>query len=445
MNERYIAAIEVSSSKIVAAIGKTQGNGMLDIVAVEHEATAEGGVRYGIIQNLEETSTTVARLFSRLEQRQAISPRKIKGVIVGLGGRSLRNITKEVSLNLPEDTEINEEILQRLQESAENSAIENTLEVVDAVPRVFKVGNSETSSPKGMIGNHISGVYDLIVCRPELKRNIKRTIEDKLRLEVQGFVVTAMATGHLILTPEEKRLGCMLVDMGAETTTVTIYQKGALYYFATIPMGGRNISRDIASLGVVDSKAEEIKLTSGNAIADTSNSTLNINGLKFSDISNLVVARSEEIVANIIEQLEYAGLKETDIPGGIICFGGGFRLKGMRELLQIHSDLPVRRATLPDYVKVEDSRANNVEVTEIASVLYAGATLTSKESLQAPQKAPMPVNGVLPLDDPDEHETDTQETHEPKPKNSILENIGKFGRKLGNLFGGPEEDDTELL
>lgn len=441
MNERYIAAIEVSSSKIAAAIGKTRGNGMLDIVAVEYEPTAEGGVRYGIIQNLEETSTAVSRIFTRLEQRSSIHPRKIKSVIVGLGGRSLKNITKEVSLSLPEDTEITDDILERLHDQAVHSAIDNTLEVVDAVPRVFQVGTSRTSSPKGMVGNHISGVFDLIVCRPELKRNIRRTIEDKLHLDVDGFVVTAMATGHLILSPEEKRLGCMLVDMGSETTTVTIYQKGALHYFATLPLGGRNISRDIASLGVVDAKAEEIKITSGNALSETNVPNLNINGLKLSDISNLVVARSEEIVANIIAQIEYAGIKDSDLPGGIICIGGGFRMKGLLELLEMESGISVRRGTLPEYVRIEDPRANGVEIAEVASVLYAGATLTSKESLYTPERSAMPTNGVLPLDTEEEEEEKKSKT-EPKPKNSFFE---KMGKKIGSLFSSNEDDDTELL
>lgn len=443
MNERYIAAIEVSSSKIVAAIGKTRGAGFLDIVAVEHESTPEGGVRYGIIQNLEETSTAVARLFARLEQRPNVNPRKIKSVIVGLGGRSFKNITKEVSLSLPEDSEITDDILTRLRDQALHSAIDNTLEVVDAVPRVFKVGNSKTSSPKGMVGNHISGVFDLIVCRPELKRNIRRTIIDKLHLEIDGFVVTAMATGHLILSPEEKRLGCMLVDMGAETTTVTIYQKGALHYFATIPMGGRNISRDIASLGVVDAKAEEIKITSGNAISENNIPNLNINGLKLSDISNLVVARSEEIVANIIEQIEYAGLKDSDLQGGIVCIGGGFRLKGLLELLEMESGISVRRGSLPEYVRIEDSRTNGVEIAEIASVLYAGATLSDKESLYTPEKTVLPINGVLPLEAEEDQTKQKKEPETPvKPKKSFFE---KMGKRLGDLFSGSDEDDTELL
>lgn len=445
MNERYIAAVEISSCKIVVAIGKTKGNGSLDIIAVEHETTGEGWVRYGIIQNLEETSMVVARLFARIEQKASISPRKIKRVIVGLGGRSLRNITKDVSLSLPEETEINEEILERLHDQAMHSAIENTLEVVDAVPRIYKIGNSETSSPKGMIGNHISAIYDLIVCRTELKRNLRRTICDKLHIDIEGFVITAMATGHLILTPEEKRLGCMLVDMGAETTTVTIYQKGALHYFATLPMGGKNISRDISSLGVVDDRAEEIKITTGNAIADNNIQSLNINGLKLSDISNLVVARSEEIVANVIQQLEYASLKESNLQGGIVIIGGGSRLKGIRELLEQQSDLPVRRGTLPDYVRVEDNKAHSVEIMEIASVLYAGATLNTNESLELPEKPPMPTNGVLFDPDDLDGKEETPNQNENSKSSKLKVGLEKIGKKLGNLFSSPEDDDSELL
>ncbi|MCH5230193.1 MAG: cell division protein FtsA [Muribaculaceae bacterium] len=441
MNERYIAAIEVSTSKIVAAIGKTKGTGALDIVAIEQEATPEGGVRYGIIQNLEDTYSSVSKIFARLEQRQNVHPRKIKGVIVGLGGRSLKNITKEVSLTLSEDTEIDDDILVRLKDLALHSAIDNTLEVVDAVPRSFRVGNSETSSPKGMVGSHISGIFDLIVCRPELTRNIRRTIIDKLHLDMDGFVVTAMATGHLILTPEEKRLGCMLVDMGAETTTVTIYQKGSLHYFATIPMGGRNISRDISSLGVVDAKAEEIKITSGNALVEHDVPNLSINNLKLSEISNLVVARSEEIVANIIEQIEYAGIKDSDLPGGIVCIGGGFRLKGMLELLEMQSGLNVRRGNLPEYVRIEDSRSNNVELAEVASVLYAGATLSDKESLCMPEKPVIPPNGVLELDIDEE-----PEKPDPKPAPKNKTNIfAKWGKGIAGLFGSPEDEETDLL
>ena len=439
MSERYIAAVEISSSKIIAAVGKTSGAGQLDVIAVEQENCVDG-VRYGIIQNLEETALMTARIINRLEQRPGVAPRKIKSVFVGRSGRSLRNIPTEVSINLPDDTEITDDIINRLRSDALRTAIDNSLEVVDAVPRIYKIGKSETHSPKGAVGNCIHATYDLVVCRPELKRNIKRTLTDKLHIETEAFVVTALATGHLILTPDEKRLGCMLVDRGAETTTVTIYRKGSLCYFATIPLGGRNITRDITSLNVLEVKAEEMKLTSGNAIARESTSSLNINGVKLSDISNLVVARAEEIVANVVEQMEYAGLKESDLPGGIICIGGGSRLQGITDLLSQQADLPVRRGQLPAYVRIDDINAVNSEISQVVSVLYAGATLSNRECLEIPARQEIPEIGTKPAP---EVAVEDVEPAEKKPGrtgrlfNSITERITR-------LFGNPD-DNSELI
>ncbi len=436
--ERYIAAIEICSSKIIAAVGKTYGEGHLEVIAIEQEKEVDA-VRYGIIQNLEETSVRVARIIDKLERRTGVAPKKIKGLFVGLSGRSLKSITTEVSLNLPEDTEITDAILEKLRQDAMRTAIDNTLEVVDAVPRIYRVGKTDTHSPKGNIGNYIQATFDLIVCRPELKRNLTRTIPDKLGIRINGFVVTALATGHLILTPDEKRLGCMLVDMGAETTTITIYRKGYLRYFATIPFGGRNITRDITSLNVLEENAEDIKTTSGNAIPRDTASNLNLNGVKLSDVSNLVVARSEEIVANIVEQIEYAGMKETDLPGGIICIGGGSRLNGMTELLSQQSNLPVRIGKLPAYVKIDDMITSGFDVQEVVSIMYAGATLSERECLEEPERVEIPETGTPNVPE----ETDDEEKPEVKSKkhNRFIQGLS---RRIAGMFSSPS-DNSELL
>lgn len=423
----------------MATVGKTGPGGTLDVIAVESEQNSDA-TRYGIIQNLDVTAGNVSRVFGRLEQRTGVSPRKIKSVIVGLSGRSLRNIATDVSISLEDDTEIDDSILERLRNQAMNSAIDSSLEVIDAVPRTYRVGKVETLNPKGMVGNAITGVFDLIVCRPEMTRNIRRTICDKLHLDLEGFVVTAMATGHLFLTPDEKNLGCMLVDVGAQTTTVTIYKNGGLRYFATLPMGSHNITRDIMSLGVIEARADEIKRTSGNAMPDEGEpSSLNIGGLRLSDVSSLVAARSEEIIANIIEQINYAGMKESDLSKGIVCIGGGSRLQGFISLLAQQSDLPVRTASLPSYVKAESTKALPPESLEVISVLYAGATLSEGECLEMPRREQLPANGTLPLEE--EEEQEPEEPKNPKTRNSIFDRIGKG---LANLFGNPE-DDSDLI
>lgn len=438
--QRYIAAIEISSSKIIAAVGKTRGDGQLEVIAIEQEKEVDA-VRYGIIQNLEETSVRVARIINRLESRTGVAPRQIKGLFAGLSGRSLRSITAEVALSLPDDTEITDEILGRLREDAMRSAIDNTLEIIDAVPRLFRVGKTETHSPKGAVGNSIQATYDLIACRPELKRNISRTIPDKLGIRIEKFVVTPLATGHLILTPDEKRLGCMLVDMGAETTSVTIYRKGCLRYFATIPLGGRNITRDITSLNILEENAEDIKITSGNAIPRDTLSSLNLNGVKLSDISNMVVARSEEIVANIVEQIEYAGLKESDLPGGIICIGGGSRLQGMTDLIAQQSNLPVRRGKLPPYVVTDETKATGYEAEEVVSVLYAGATLSERECLEEPERQELPQTSIPASDDEDTEPEKKPERRKPNKTGLFMK---RFKDRVGSIFSGPS-DTSDLL
>lgn len=442
--ERQVAAIEISSSKIIAAVGRMHNDGRLDIIATEQERGVES-VRYGIIQNLEETAMRVTRVLDRLQQKPAVIPQVITSVFVGLSGRSLRSIQTEVELPLPEDTEITDDILQRLREQALTTAIDSTLEVVDAIPRVYYVGKSETRSPKGAIGNHIKGVFDLIVCRPELRRNLVRTLDDKLGINIAGFVVTALSTAQVILSSEEKRLGCMLVDMGAETTTVSIYKDGALKYFATLPLGGRNITRDVTSLNLLEERAEEIKLTTGNALARDTGSSLNMNGIKMSDVANVIVARSEEIVANIIEQLKYAGLKDKDIPAGLICIGGGVKLNGILDLLGRQIDLPVRRGTLPSYIRLDEPRPVPAELLQVASVLYSGGSESDIDCLDFPGAEDLPVTGEgnEPID-PEEENTDGGRGKKRK-KDKGPSMWDRLHRKISGMFSSEEEDDSDLL
>lgn len=438
--ERYVAALEISSSKIIGVVGRVKEPGHVDIIAVEQEKCVES-VRYGVIQNLDETSMRIGRVLEKLERKPSVAPRKISSIFVGLSGRSLRSIPTPVKLQLPDETEITDEIIARLRDDALNSAIDASLEVVDAVPRKYKVGKLETNSPKGVVGNEIQADYDIIVCRPELKRNIMRVVHDKLGLNIEGFVVTPLSVGHLILSAEEKRLGCMLVDLGAETSTVTIYCHGALNYFATLPLGGRNITRDLTSLSLLEERAEEIKITSGNAIPPEVPSSLNVNGVKRSDVANIVVARSEEIVANIVEQLAYAGIKEKDLPGGVICIGGASKLTGMTELISRQlGGISVKLGRLPAYVHIEDSKGPASEIIEVASVLYAGATLTDAECLRIPNSEELPALGS-----PNDPEPQEEVVVKRRESGSSLKFVNKLKSGISRLFSNPEEDDDSGL
>lgn len=439
---KYVAALEISSSKVIGVIG-TEENGHLNIIAVDQEKSVES-VRYGHIQNLEDTSNRVARVLARLERAPGVAPRRIGGVFVGINGRSLRSIETTVVLSLPDDTEVNDEILQRLHNQAMATAIDSSLTVVDAVPRIYKVGNQETPNPKGVIGNRIEGIFDLIVCRPSLTRNINRTLPEKLGIRVEGFVATALASANMILSDEEKRLGCMFLDMGAETTTVSIYKGACLRYFVTLPFGGRNITRDLTTLHLLEERAEEIKIQSVSAIMRDTSYSPNIHGLRMADVQNLVVARAEEIVSNIVEQISYAEMKEKDLPGGIVIVGGAAYLNGMTELLERQSGLTVRIGRLPNYVRIDAPGTSSNNLIGVTSVAYAGATLGDGICLEAPEKEELPATGTA---NEEEAEDNRGNDRRPKPEPKTRKSSRFFqalSDRVSKMFGS-EEDESDLL
>lgn len=430
----YVAAIEICSSKIIGAVGKVEPNRQLTILAVEQEECTDI-VRYGIIQNPEEVSVKVNRIIEKLNRNKHVSPRKIRNVYVGLTGRSIRSIMSDVKIMYPEQTEVTEEVLKRLRDDARTNAPLHNLVVLDVIPRSYVVDKMETSSPKGAIGKSISASFDIITCRKDLKTNVKKTIDDKLHIGINGYIATAVAAGNLILSESEKQLGCMLVDFGAETTTVSIYRKGSLCYLATLPLGGRNITRDITTLSVLEERAEEIKRSSGRAIHEGT-SSLTVGGIKLADVNNLVVARAEEIVTNVIHQIFYAGLKEKELPGGIICIGAASNLGGLIELIESQSSLSARMGHLPASVVCVDSKAKRIEAIQIASILAAGAAIGNKECLEPPQ-----IDEYGGEDDfQDEPDTDYDVPEQPRRGSGL---ISSLRNKFSKIFA-PPEDEQEL-
>jgi len=445
--EKYIAAIEISSSKIVGAVGRHTPAGRLEVIAVETEHAVEC-VCYGIIHNVEETASRIARILEKLEHRTGISPRRITKAYVGLAGRSLRNVPREILRNLPEDTEITEDILANIADEAQRSQIDSSLEVLEALPASYMVNKTETMSPVGTFGNSIRVKYQLVAARPMLRRHIERVVREKVGIDIAGIVVTPIAVGRLVLTDEERRLGCMLVDMGAETITVSIYQKGALHYLAVLPMGSRHITRDITSLSVLEKEAEDTKVSSGSAIYKENAANLNINNMRLSDVYHLVVARSEELVANIIQQIEYAGLTPAQLGAGIVTAGGGFNLARMSELLSRNADKKVRRAKLPDFVTLEDTKAPSYESIEVVSIMNAGTAASAPPCLDMPQAGDI-LGGGDDEEDWEEEERRREEARLARERerrrkrqrpNSTLNWVKT---KLANMFRDDEED-TEI-
>ena len=370
---QYIVAFEIGSSKIVGAIADKSSSGYVTVRMLEEERLINS-VRHGEVKNVENIKGAINRILRRLENR--INGR-INEVFVGISGRSLHSEITEANRDLDSSNAITDQIIDRIiQESMR--ATSNNYDTIDVVPRAFYVDNKETDSPSGQFGSKISIKLNRIVAKPAIKISLKRVMEPTI--EVRRYIVTPLAAADEILSPEEKSLGCMFVDMGAETTEVAIYKNGSLLYFTTLPLGGRNITKDIENgLTIIEADAERVKKNIHNPL-ELSNESINIEGVNSADAAQYISARAGEIIANIIRQISYANLNNEDIKN-IVIIGGGAQLQGFNKKLEEAAKINVRTGTVPHTLNILDQTINRPEYIQILSLLAKGAEiLTDGES-----------------------------------------------------------------
>lgn len=371
METKYIVAIEIGSSKIKGAIGSVSTDGEINILAVEEEKI-NNIVRYGCILNVAEVSDVIGNIIERLEKCKSVLPNKIISVYVSLGGRSLTTIAQDVQKQLPDEIEITESVIAQIMETARMTAIADK-DVIDVKPRVFFVDKRQEINPVGVLGSEVVAKLNLIACRPQIRRNLNIVICERLKLMLNGCIVRPIAIADIVLNENEKRLGCLLVDFGAETTTVSIYKSGALQYLVTLPMGSRNITRDITAINCIEERAEEIKKAIDCSVANDATKKFLVDGVDSAEVNNFVQARVNEIILNIIAQVENAGFKIEDLPSGIIVVGGGAKLKGFNSILKEQSRMPVRSGAIIGPISILDSHISSSDSIDVIAILVAAA------------------------------------------------------------------------
>jgi cell division protein ftsA len=423
-NERYIVAYEIGSSKVRGAVGIVDASGVVDVVATEEEKLIDK-VRYGIIEN-SEVSDAIDAVTARLEAYPRVAPRTVRGGFMGLGGRSVMSSMVDVDLALPAETEITRQIINELVQKA-TATVDADRDVIDVVPVRFTVDGKTQVNPVGSYGNVLKARMTVVSCSQKLKRMLRRVVTDKAGIEIVGYVNRTLAEADMVLADDERRLGCMLVDFGAETTSVAIFKAGACIYQATLPMGSRNITIDLTRLNYTEQRAEEIKKLSGNALSQDSaqRKAMTADGVDYSEINNYVHARADEIVANIMAQLRYADVKEEDLPKGIIVIGGGARLRGFNDLLSQVSGMPVRQGAPSAQVRISDSSIHGTEAIDVIAILLEASKRPAEDCIEVP-----------------EIDTTTAETAvDDTAKDSGDSNIEGYTSRIGSLYDD-DDDDT---
>ncbi|SEA72282.1 cell division protein FtsA [Prevotella sp. tc2-28] len=368
MPKDFIVAIELGSSKMTGIAGKKNLDGSIQVLACIKEDSSSC-IRKGVVYNIDKTAQCLTNIINKMEGQLKTT---ITQVYVGVGGQSIRSIRNVISKDMNIETPISQEMVIELMDANRNMKYPDQ-EILDAAVQEYKVDSQYQLDPVGIPCSHIEGNFLNILQRKTFYKNLNSCFE-AANINVAEMYLAPLALADSVLTETERRSGCALVDMGADTTTVSVYSKNVLRHLAVIPLGSNNITKDIASLQMEETDAEKMKLKYASAYTD--NAEID-NNLKYSidqdrqiearKFIEIVEGRLEEIIANVWCQVpeEYC----DKLLGGIILTGGGSNMKDIEKAFQNYTHIDKIRiakfvtqtitSTLSD-INAHDGKLNTV-------------------------------------------------------------------------------------
>jgi cell division protein FtsA len=288
---------------------------------------------------------------------------QITDVYVGIQGNHIGLATNHGVVAVSnEDREIGEDDIERVLQAAKVVALPPEREIIGLVPKQFLVdGLDGISDPRGMIGVRLEVEATVITGAKTAIHNLMRCVE-KAELHISGVILMSLASGQMALTKDEKMMGTVLVDVGAGSCTLAIFEQGSLVATSTLPIGGEYVTNDISyGLRTQTEQAEKIKLKYGCALIDSAADDQHFKVMRMGsnvekeftqvDLANIIEPRMQEIFHLVRQEVRRLGF--GDKVGGYVLTGGTVSMAGVLPLAQSELESSVRIA-VPDYIGVRD-------------------------------------------------------------------------------------------
>lgn len=345
MAERIIVGIDPGSSKVAVLVAATDSEGSLSLLAATQAPSA--GLRQGVVVNMEET---VSAIIAALDRAEHLSGQKITSAFVSLAGRHLSATnTRGTATITPGGREIIFQDMSHAIEAARTGLqLGENREIIHQLPRGYIVDEqSGVPNPIGMAGFKLEVETHIVTAGTTTIQNLTKCVH-AAQVELDGFVSAPIAAGGAVLTPAEREMGAMVVDLGAGTTSVAIFADGSPWLTGELPGGGSAITRGIATeLRLPLDVAEQLKLTYGHCDPQdvAEDDLIELDELSLilprSDLAGVIQAEARELVTELrlpLQQAQQAGVR----PLGIVLTGGTAALPGLTELVERTLGLPAR-------------------------------------------------------------------------------------------------------
>ncbi|MFN7667207.1 MAG: cell division protein FtsA, partial [Burkholderiales bacterium] len=259
-NKDLIVGLDIGTSKVVAVVAELLPDGRYEVIGMGQSDSR--GMKKGVVVNIDATVESIQRA---LEEAELMADCKITHVYTGIAGSHIRSFNSSGMVAI-KDKEVSGPDVARVMETAKAVNIPTDQQVLHVLPQEFIIdGQEDVREPLGMSGVRLEVRVHIVTGAVSAAQNIIKCVR-RCGLEVQDLVLQPLASSLAVLTPDEKDLGVVLIDIGGGTTDIAIFTGGAIRHTAVIPIAGDQITSDIAmALRTPTADAEDIKLMYGYA------------------------------------------------------------------------------------------------------------------------------------------------------------------------------------
>ena len=347
----YIVGIDVGTAKVCTVVSEVNEEGFLEIIGI---GIAESrGLRKGAVVNLDATASSIS---ASVEEAETMTGLSINAAHIGIAGANIKGYNSRGIVAVSrKNREISEGDKQRVIDQARALAIPSDREIMDVLPQEYTVdGQDGIRDPGGMVGTRLEVSVHIVTSPITVRQNILTSVA-RANLSVLDTVLAPLAAAEAVLTEDEKEFGVALVNIGGETTSIAVFQRGAVRYTGVIPVGGNHFTSDIAlGLRTPIPEAERIKRQFGCAmttlISDAERAAVievpTVNGRQPMTLSRQILcdilqSRAEEIMSHVHQEILRAGF-DRQLCSGIVLTGGGAMMDGLLEVAERVINLPIR-------------------------------------------------------------------------------------------------------
>ncbi len=373
-DKSLIVGLDIGTSKVTALVGEYAPGEPIEVIGIgSHESR---GLRKGVVVDIDSTVQSIQRA---VEEAELMAGCEVRSVYASISGNHIhcRNSPGIVPIR---DGEVTYADLERVLDAAKAVAVPADQKILHAVPRDYVLDDSQEGirNPVGMTGVRLEVHAHLVMCAQSAAANITKCVQ-RCGLQVDDLILSSLASSTAVLTPDERELGVVLVDMGAGTTDIAVFMQGAICHTASLPVAGDKVTEDIAHmLRTPTPHAEDIKVKYACALAQLARAEESIQVESVGDrpprrmprhaLAQAVQARYEEIFEMVQAELRRSGFEQL-VRAGMVLTGGASKMEGVVELAEEMLQMPVRIG-IPQHVSgLGEVVGNPVHATGVGLLL----------------------------------------------------------------------------